>query len=323
MITKALAILCCATLLTISEGVIAYQGSSFQRVYDAVFNKPYDTLPSYTVDKKLFGPRRPESANNLYQAAKRTLTQKDDLYSFPQQQKLLNANGICFSGKWHIDQPSPYSGLFSQGSRSLVIARASVALSGTTHADKRAFGMAIKLFPTSDENSVVHTVNAFVLHSMGGTRSKYVSSLAMDNAPSLGGLPKWSQLGTALRLRKELEAADKSSGSKTPDVAYRPVRHLAQVNSESVTVKNVVAPTLLRLRIDDTTARVNEPDFRDELRLHHYPEGRLAWSIDVSEQDPTAKSKAEWMTIGYLSFDKAVTSKACDAQLHFAHPIID
>ena len=74
----------------------AYDGSSYNEIKQVVFNQPYATLPHYQVDKKLFGDSGVSETNLLLQAARRTLTIKDDLFNFPQGQKLLQANGICF-----------------------------------------------------------------------------------------------------------------------------------------------------------------------------------------------------------------------------------
>ena len=161
-----------------------------------VFTESYANLPNYLVDRSLFGDSgtNPET-NYLLAAAHRTLTSRKDFYEFPQGQKLLQANGICFAGKWIIDRPSPFTGQFSYPTESLVMARASVLLSGTKQKDKRGFGFALKIIKGPDPNKVVPTLNAFVMHSMAGTRSQYVLDLVLDNEPPLGSLPPFGQPG--------------------------------------------------------------------------------------------------------------------------------
>ncbi|MEM8563370.1 MAG: hypothetical protein AAGF57_14100 [Pseudomonadota bacterium] len=285
---------------------------------DAIFAQPYTELPQYEVSKTLFGETGDVEDNHLLQAARQTLRVQDDLINYPLGQKLINPNGICFAGEWVIDQPSPYSGQFSEGARSLAIVRASVALSGTKQNDKRAFGMGIKLFPTQDAEAAVPTLNAFVLHSLGGEYSDHVLDLPVDNMPALGGLPPFSQWGTALRMKRDLEAADRELSQTDPEIGYRPVSQLAQVEAEGAQS----APALMRLTVAEGTPRIDADDFRDELRLRQYPDERLVWEIDVAPTRGSDKSELAWQRIGKLIFTESVTSAACDTQLHFAHPLL-
>lgn len=321
--------------------VFGYEGSSFNSVKNKVFQTPYESLPYYEIQKKTFGKKGKNENNAVYQAAKRTLSVADDFLAFPGGQKLFQANGVCFSGAWVIDKPSPYTGLFQYLTHSRVIARASVALDGTTQSDKRAFGMALKLFPEENPDTKSPTLNAFVMNSMAGVVSKHVLDLSMDNEPPRGGLPPFAKLAVAYRILKDFKAADKSLSSTGPQVGFRPVTHLAEYKStqpvlpmpeqgsqviltESTQV--VVSPRWLRLTPDTNVPRINQDDFRNELNLKNYPNQRLSWSIDVAnatnegEEKKNKKSKAQWETIGRLTFDESVTSAVCDQQLHFAHP---
>lgn len=308
-------------LIFIADPLKAYEGSSYESVHNIVFSKPYTKLPIYKVDKRFFGPKGKGESNSLLTAAKRTLQSQQDIFDFPQGQKLLNANGICFSGMWIIDEASNYSGQFSVGTQSLAIIRASVALSGTRQADKRGFGMAIKLFPTLDSKAVVPTANAFVLHSLGGIKTQHVLSLPLDNAPNLGGLPSLSQWGTALRLRGDLERADAAAGSGNPDSSYRSVEPLARIGNTSTTEDENFSPAMLRLTVQEGTPLVDEQDFREELRLKQYPQRKLSWVIEVAREREEDKSKIDWKILGRLVLSESITSPGCDQQLHFAHPL--
>jgi len=292
-----------------------FTNSKFESIKKAIFDQPYSQLPQYKVKKRLFGPEKKINENKLLEAAKRTFESTGDLIELPTNHKLLNANGICFSGTWNISQKSKYSGLYKKGSNVPAIVRASVALSGTTQKNKRGFGMAIKLLP--NDLGEQPSLNAFVLHSMGGTITKHVLDLKLDNEPPLGRLPKFSDLSTALRLRRDLEKADKEYGAKKPDASFRPVSVFAEYNNE-----NTISPRWLRLSAE-SDQRVDENDFRNELRTKNYSDNLIRYQIEVAgdNNDTSQKKKnAQWQRIGILELTQSVTSPACDLNLHFQHP---
>lgn len=146
--------------------------------------------------------------------------------------------------------------------------------------------MAIKLFPGADAETIVPTQNLFVMHSLSGVKVKHVLDLTLDNAPTLGALPPFSQLGTALRLRRELELAYRKVSAADPDVVFRPVFHLAR----NPAMAEAVALTWVRLRAKDSLPRVDRSDFRDELRTEHYPYSQLIWDINVATGERGKKS---------------------------------
>ena len=289
--------------------------SRFINLKNTLFATPYDELPSYKVSRKLFGPSKDNEKNKLLQAARRTFDDTSDLISFPSGQKLLNANGICFVGEWRITQENPFTGLYKKGVISPAIIRGSVALSGTRQKNKRSFGMAIKLLP--HDLGQAPSLNAFVLHSMGGIRTKNLLDLSMDNQPPLGRLPNFRDISTALRLRSDLEKADKEKGAKRPSVSYRPVNDFAKYNQDK---DNVIAPKWLKLK-PQTETRIDEDDFRNEFNVASYPNNNIRYAIEVAaDTDNGKKANAQWQEIGELILNKSVTSKACDTQLHFTHP---
>jgi len=289
----------------------------FEHIKNTLFAAPYNELPNYKVSRKLFGPSNKTDDNKLLQAARRTFDDTSDLITLPTSQKLLNANGICFTGEWQITEQNPFTGLYQQGSVSPAIVRASVALSGTQQKHKRSFGMAIKLLP--HDLGDAPSLNAFVLHSMGGVKTKHVLDLSMDNQPPLGRLPSWRDLSTALRLRSDLEKADKEKGAKKPTVSYRPVSQFAEYKQ---TKEQSIAPKWLKLS-PLTETRLDENDFRNELNVLSYPNKQIRYAIEVAKNsDNGKKSKAKWKKIGELILKKSVTSPACDTQLHFQHPTL-
>ena len=291
--------------------------SKFQHVKDVVFKEAYTSRPNYKVSTKLFGPRGNNPENKLLQAAKRSLNEPRDLIRFPAKQKLFNANGICFSGVWQIDESynkdlAAFTGLFAPNTKENIIARVSVALSGTKQKHKRSFGMAIKFFPSNHP----HSLNAFVLNSFGGVRVKHALDLSFDNQPSLGSLPNIASLPTVLRIKSDLEKADLSSGAKKAQFAFRPISHLANYDNSQI----AHSPQWLRLE-PLTSQRVDLDDFRDELSLDNYTEQEIIYRIQVATK-AAKKSQAVWQTIGKLTFSESIVSPACDQQLHFQHPTL-
>ena len=329
-------IVCLTSLLTVSsttgeelnnhlnddpnkENHSAKTNQRFEQLKQKLFETPYIELPNYQVKRSLFGKSGNSDQNLLLSAARRTLESSTDFIESATEPKLLNANGICFIGQWKITADTPYTGLYTKGSFAPAIVRASVALSGTLQKNIRAFGLAIKLLPDDLGNQA--SLNAFVLHSMGGTIRKHVLDLSIDNEPPLGGLPKLSDLPTALRLRRDLEKADKEFGAEKPDVSFRPVALFAEYGQNE---RTVISPRWLRLRAV-SEQRVDQNDFRDEMRTEHYENNTLSYHIEVAgsyyEQSTNSrKSRAQWQTIGELILTESVTSKACDINLHFQHP---
>lgn len=285
-------------------------------IKEVVFASPYSELPYYQVTKALFNStknKQESSESYLLKDAKRTLRNKGDLLDEGRGQKLLQANGICFSGQWLIDKESKFSGLYKLGSQADVMARISVSFSGTKQNERRALGMAIKLFPDDLESEP--SLNIFTLHSIGGVKTNYMYDLSMDNEPSLGRIPKLRDITTALRLKKQLLKADTDAGSTNPNVTFRTVGHLAEYNESAAT-----KPRWIRFSPYSKT-RINKDDFREELRVEHYPNKQLVYIIEVAANSKNNKNKAQWQTIGALMFNESVTSSACDKRLHFAHPL--
>lgn len=318
----------------------------FHNVKQRVFSDPYPFLPQYTVSKKFFDKG---GENVLLKHAKRTLVDNSDFVTLETPHKLLQANGICFAGTWQINSESPYSGLYQESTYLPVIVRASVSLSGTKQDDKRAFGIAVKVFPhlpqtgisNSKESSNANnadaltkteteakTQNLFLMHSLGGTTTPHLLPLPLTNEPALGSLPPFSQLLTAYRLESDLTKADEVVSGKNANARFRPVAHLANIlatptdNSATVPESKVVAPHWLKVSIASDTPLINKDDFRDELSLKHYPQQAFQWHIDAAPFNKKGIDHANWQRIGKITVNESVTSLTCDTKLHFAHPAV-
>ncbi|MCB1660275.1 MAG: hypothetical protein KDI39_18785, partial [Pseudomonadales bacterium] len=175
---------------------VAQAESSFNEVYQVVFGTSDaktvieqqeaqlyadNKLPQYQVNTSNFIK---DGVNLLIGDANRTLNETADYY--PRLEKHLHSNGICFSGTWNITQKTPYTGYFKQGAQGLMIARASTALTETERGDPRAFGMAGKLFPTTNPNLKVKTANFFTVDVLAGTQRDHYLDVKMTNEPKTG-----------------------------------------------------------------------------------------------------------------------------------------
>ena len=299
-----------------------YKGSSFDEVVDVLTDEniiPVDQeearllkiykdnkLPHYWVYKgKLFATIDGERVNLLEKDAKRTLTESHDYYD--NLKKLLHPNGICFSGTWEITEPSEYTGYFSQGSKAQMISRGSVTMSNTKQGQKRGFGFAGKLFPTTSTSKVVKTANFFLVDVLLGTRAKSYLDVAMTNQPPPGF--DFSNLLTGITIAETLQRADQ-------DPLFRPLYKIAELGVGSGTT--VKSPKWMMLKANSDMPVISKEDFRDELNTDLYPNGI---DLDLYVSDETSDPKKEgWQKIGLLHLEKSIVSYGCDRRLHFAHP---
>lgn len=306
---------CLPALMLVFTGSLFAQEikkTQFQNLVQQVFQQPYKDLPQFKVSKRRFGKKGDNPKNQLFNAAKRTLSDERSWLPSATEPKLFNANGICFSGKWVIDTASAYTGLFAQNTRANILARASVALSGTKQKHKRAYGMAVKIFDKNNEESS----NLFVMHSLAGIKTRQVMDLELDNHPELGKLPSFSKIPILLRISKDLKRADRMTGTNSPELNYRSVDSLARLNNNST---QVVSPTWVKI-VPETLHRENQNDFRDEMSIERYPNKRIEYTLHVASGHKKDKDKAVWTKLGLLILEESVASRACDINLHFPHP---
>ena len=318
-----------------------YNGSSFEQVWSEVKSSTYPLraesdpaselspqwLPHYSVSLKNFysfelpdtsdwlslNPlRKIPIADLVYAAGQRTLNDEHDLL-LPFR-KLVHSNGICLAGHWRIDSPSEYTGGFANSTDMLVIARASVALSATTQGNYRAFGLALKLFPTADTNEVVHTANVFTVDDLGGAVDAsgnplpYYTEARLLNEPAFTkfhpsvkstlNLPIGAAVGIALN------AADPKG-----HVGFRQVYPISWINTDPSQ-----AHTPYHILIEAAAGQdVSRSDFRDELRLENH-NGQLNFVVWAQDKG------GPWNQLGTIEFTDYAVSSACDRELHFHHP---
>lgn len=290
--------------------------SSYESVYDVVFRQTLNPpateqavaavyaqgqLPYYAVDSRIFFEG---DQFKLRQDAARTLQEQADYY--PNVTKRLHRNGICFAGMWQIDQPSPYSGYFKQGSNALLIGRASVSLTETKRGEPRGFAFAGKLFPTQNPAQAVSTANFFVADVLSGIQRDHFLDAAMTNQPKLGF--RFAAIPVALQVARAFQGLDGNAG-------YRPVDTIAALGE----LDKVHAPKFLMIKPVAGQTKSEGVDFRQELQLPQPKIQTWRYEIWVSDQSHTP-SDTGWQQLGRLILTQSVVSFGCDRQLHFTHP---
>jgi hypothetical protein len=281
----------------------AYNGSVFSDVWSKVSQDKYRGLPQNEVTISSFGGWL---NTKLSQAASRTINNRAD--TLPRFQKLVHPNGICFAGKWIIDEKTKYTGYFAEGSEALIIARASVALSDTKKGSRRAFGMAGKLFPTAirTHSTPLKTGNFFVVDDLGGTkRSSFITAPLVNNPPVTLSGTSFTEKAIGAITGLIFNNTDKSPG----------VRQLYEISELGMSnPKKAVTPKFMRITgSEDNQKFASKSDFRDDLRLENY-NGDLTFNIYVSN------GSRSWKRIGRIEFDEDAASDSCDHRLHFHHP---
>jgi hypothetical protein len=301
------------TVFAVARGEdVPYTGSRFADVWNVVSSDAYAVLPHQRVSvTSFFG----WFENKLLNASRRTLSDRSDL--LPRFQKLLHPNGICLAGTWRITEETPYTGYFATGSEGLIIARASTALSEVRSDQLRAFGLAGKIFPTTDPNHAapLKTANFFTIEDLGGRDTAHF--LDAENTNDIINITIRPSLvfkgPLALTVANAFQTADNASSDETLIRQLYPIAELGEADPEAA-----VAPTWMKIVGAAQTARIDEVDFRDELAIDNYPDGI---SLDIYVADAgTRRGEKEWNYIGEIHFTDSVASDSCDHRLHFSHP---
>ncbi len=289
-----------------------YLGSSLSEVWATTQQGAYAELPLYKVTtSSFFGIM----GDKLQKAASRTLSDKSDV--LPSFRKLLHANGVCLKGTWTITEPTPYTGYFKEGSRGIILARASAALSEVKSGQKRSLGLAGKIFPTAYENddSLLKTANFFVIDNLGGTYNPHYRDAAMSNDISdlKVGVDNAPNLLVAAAAARALSTAEKAAGGKDPSVRQLyPISELGESDPSQA-----ITPRWIQIQ-GRPGPRELISDFRDELAIENNG-GSLIFDIAVTSEGERGQPKP-FQKIGTIEFTESVASEGCDQRLHFAHP---
>jgi hypothetical protein len=262
------------------------------------------SLPKYQVNASTIFPK---GSNQLKRDAQRTVTKTDDYY--PRLPKLLHANGICMTGKWHATEKSKYTGLFTKGSTGLFIGRVSVTLDGTEYSEKRGFALAGKIFPTMDKSENVNTANFFSIEVLLGLKKQYFMNAAMTNEPETSF--DLSLIGMGLKIASAFSSADNNPG-------FRPLYPISE--SKLLPGQTAVTPHWFRLKVVRNQIINDEVDFRNEIAKAVFDNKQLIINVEVSDQNNDRNNNSVWKKIGILTIDETITSYGCDRRLHFSHP---
>lgn len=277
----------------------------FSAIWAKVKSDPVDKLPQATLSyAQLFS----KGIDLITRDAKRTLSSHEDIIA--PFNKLVHPNGVCLRGVWKINRENPYSGYFKKGSQALVIARASSAMSNTKRGETRAFGLAIKLFPTMDKDEILtqNSANIFTIDDLGGTDAEHFMDVKLTNEPDVSFTwSVFSSLAYALKVAKTFSDADRDSG----------IRQLYEISQIDENASTTHTPKWIELKIKDSQSKKDVEDFREEFLLQ---EGeKITYEISVSSRE--IDGIRDFQPIGEIIFDDSVVSGVCDHQLHFHHPL--
>jgi len=276
--------------------------NQFQAVWDIVKSDPYKELPQNNLSfNKLFTWKK----NIILDDAKRTLENRTDI--LPPFEKLAHPNGICLKGQWNIKASNPFSGYFRQGSQALIIARASSAMSKTKQGEIRAFGLAGKLFPTTNPLKINNqpSANFFVIDDLGGTKAQNFTDVSLTNTPSISTNSEvLKHIAYALKVNSAFKEADKNPSE-------RQLYEISELGEKGA----IKTPKWIKITAQNKI-NTHAKDFRDELKINSSK--KLIFTIEVA--DKKKENKKLWQKIGTITFDDSTTSYACDQQLHFHHP---
>ena len=275
------------------EALVAYSGSTFNEVKAVAFSGRYGgELPKH----RGLGPTT--FLRFLNDSARNLIDRRDVL---PHFDKLIHANGITFTGVWRIDADSPYTGYFAKNSEGLLLARGSVAGPDIEAGKRRSYGIAGKVFPTMDPDEKVEPGNFVTVSKLSGEKHRHIADHRPTNAPPIGLDPAANFINRVL-----FRLMDTRPGW----------RQLYPVSTLGVPADaEVRTPDLMMLEVVPGTPRVDARDFREELRLEHYPDRRLTYAIKVKDWDDR-----EWSRIGALEFDDYAIAEGGDKRIHFWIP---
>ena len=279
--------------------------NQFQAVWDEVLSDPEPLLPQETVSySKLFDGARDLISEN----AVRTLNEYADVIEH--FDKLAHPNGVCMKGVWKIDTPTNYSGYFRLNSEALIIARASSAMSNTKRGETRAFGMAGKLFGTTDPLSIQTepSANFFVIDDLGGTDAEYFTDVQLTNEPDVSFTGSvFSALAYGAKVASAFSDADQNSG-------IRQLYEISELGESNSSV--IVTPRWMKIEAQDNQTKLGVNDFRDEFTLNKNEV--LVFNISVASTKTDGRH--DWLQVGTITFDTSIVSNTCDHRLHFHHP---
>lgn len=293
-------------VLSLSLTINSLHASSFPEAWEATQEGAYSSLPEYKTSVfKLFS----NGVSLIANSAQRTLENDNDV--LPHFQKLVHPIGICFAGTWKIDQASGYSGYFARGAEGLIIARASEAMGNGMKGEHRAFGIAGKLFPTTDpkDNKNYNTANFFTVDDLGGTKAESFLDLPKTNEPAI--TPNSTTVRAAGAVLSIIQAFRAADGNPR----FRPVKQIAELGLDDASEARSPKYLMLQAESKPLSIHTNRGDFREELRLKNFPNEKLSFAILVAHDEDK-----HWVKLGKVELTQEALASGCDHRLHFPHP---
>jgi hypothetical protein len=282
-----------------------YTGSRFNEVRAQLLSDPYTVLPHHKITiGSMF-----KAGKNLLKSDSFSLVDRDaDLV--PPMQKLLHGVAICLFGRWTITEDTGYTGCFRGGANYLIVVRCSTLMSATDRGMRRGFGVAGKIFPTLDPNEVVKTANFITIDNLGGTFANHFTDVALTNQPPFG--LNLGMIPMALVLANVFYVFNRADTQ--PD--YRPIYALSETGlGLGETAKG---PKWMQITTEDGIGKSDAVDFRDELRVANYKNGKLRFVISAADEK-SAKGDRLWRRIGIIELTEDVCSQSGDHRIRFRH----
>ncbi len=325
-----------STLVPVTEnlpGKSNYEGSAFKALKAKIWEKPYSELPTYEVDKKRI------HSHEFVKNSARTVDISQDLIE-SDRPKIVHPNGICLSGVWDIapdNEGNAYTGYFANGSKGLVLARLSTAgtnvgidenarLGKLTGDQYISYGFTGKIFPTTDVEDArkYRPANFITQTDLGGQPNADISDVEMLNAPHVTVLNR-GVLGGGVKILaitgRTFESVDEAN-------TIRQVYEIAELGKPLTEKTNT--PKYLKLAASPgDRGKLGKGDFRKTLQEYLHSKKQISFDIFVANEGYSkmfTKLKQKtvvtdaWKKLGTISFFDAVTSRACDFNLHFHHP---
>jgi len=319
-----------------------FRGSRFADVEEALFSNPYQkiwgalgepALPVYqvTLSSVLRGLLPFGKDYTFRKATERAVDSSADLRWGPDRKgfrRLLHPNGICLIGEWHITEPTPYTGYFSQGSQGLTVGRYSTCCSATRRGSSRSLSLVGKLYPTmdADHRDPLRPAHFITQQDIGGAYTQYINDAELRNAPNTTAWRRGAGIGILMVTGAVFNYVDRKP-------TIRQLYQIAELGKDQS--QQTSSPTYMRLLISPEQRRieVKDLDFRDEIMAQIYdcddaaPKRALIFNIEVTDEGETRgpsfferRTFTNWRHIGKIIFQKAVASYNGDFVIHFNHP---
>lgn len=309
---------------------LAYAGSRYADVRDAILAKPYsppfERFP-LTLGSLLRGVLPFGKPWQFLSAARRTIASEADLRWGPDRKgfrRLLHPNGICMTGVWEITEETPYSGYFRKGSRGLAIARYSVCCTETRRGHVRSLAMVGRVYPTDDpaDPRPLRSASFITQEDIGGAFSQSINEAVLRNAPNVTAWRRRSGIPGFLVTGIVLAIADKKN---TMRQLYE-IAELGKPDGEPTR-----APEYLQFVVspDQPVIPGENLDFRDEIlaQIRDTPKRSLTFRIETSDTGKelslpgfVRRTITNWRPIGTLTFNAAAASYNGDHVFHANHP---